>query len=105
MTTNQTVPITLDRERQLRLGINELCDAEQASSGQAINDFLVGARISLLAIRALLWAGLKHEDRRLTLAEVGDLIQPDQIPALVGKIREAFVASGIAGKNDGGANG
>lgn len=91
-----SVPIVLDKERQLRLDINALADADEVA-GKAVNEFLSGERVGLSALRALLWAGLKGDDPRLTLTQAGALIDTDRLPELISAIREAIVASGIGG--------
>lgn len=102
-----TVPIQLDKARNLKLDFNALADADSVD-GRAINEFLSGQRGSMAAIRALMWAGLKHEDPRLTVQEVGQLIQDaminggDSLASLSTKIHEAIIAAGMfAAKKNG----
>lgn len=100
-----SVPITLDKERQLRFDLNALADADEVA-GKSISEFLAGDRVGLSAIRALLWAGLKGEDRRLTVEQAGQLMQDelakgaDSISAITMKIREAMVAAGLFGESE-----
>lgn len=67
------VPVQLDKPRTLVLSLNALCKAEEVTG---IN-LLVGepAFSSMRIVRALVWAGLLHEDPTLTLETVGDMIE------------------------------
>lgn len=67
------VSLRLDRERTLLLNLNALCKAEEVTG----MNLIVGEVIftSLRVMRALLWAGLLHEDPTLTIEEAGDLIE------------------------------
>lgn len=64
--------IELDRPRHLKLSINAIADAERLE-GRNLTHLLAEGGIS--ASRALLWAGLKWEDRTLTPEKVGDLME------------------------------
>lgn len=66
------VPITLDRPRTLVMTFNALCDAEEALGHSLLTS--AADLASLRSVRALLWAGLKHEDPMLTLEKTGELI-------------------------------
>lgn len=67
------VEIELDKKRHLLLDFNAYCDIEEEYGDfQYIFEKMQG--MSPIAIRALLWAGLKHEDEELTLKEVGRMI-------------------------------
>jgi hypothetical protein len=61
--------IELDRPRTLKLTFNAFCDAEGVVGHSVLRQDL-----GLSEIRALLWAGLKHEDRTLTIQKVGELL-------------------------------
>lgn len=101
-----SVKITLDEERELRLDINALAEADEIA-GASINAFLIGERVGISAIRALLWAGLNAGGGRakLTLVQAGDLIQTAMsngvtMADLIDAIRQALRASGILGNPD-----
>ncbi len=91
------VPITLDKERMIRFRFNAHCDF-QSVTGVTLKSFF--SRFTYLSelkgdsgnlspdiakrflndlgeneLRACLWAGLRHEDRSLSLEDVGDLIE------------------------------
>ena len=65
------IPVTIEldgRERVLRYDLNALCMFEE-STKLGISEALQTR--SMAAIRALLWAGLIHEDPMLTIEDVG----------------------------------
>lgn len=68
------IAIELDRIRHLRLTPNALADAETIT-GLGIAAMVGVDRIGFRSIRALLWAGLKWEDRALTIEKAGDLME------------------------------
>lgn len=74
----QETPFTLfekyDRRmgRTLRFDVNALADFEQ-ETGMGFAQLMKQKAIFGTA-RAMLWAGLKHQDRALTIERVGDLI-------------------------------
>lgn len=61
-----------DRKRSLRFDINALADFEQ-ETGMGFAQ-LMQQKATFAAARALIWAGLKHEDRMLTIEQVGRLL-------------------------------
>lgn len=60
------------RVRKLRFDINALADFEQ-ETGMGFG-LLMKQRAAFASARAMVWAGLKHEDRSLTIESVGGLI-------------------------------
>lgn len=98
----RSVLVTLDKERHLRFDINSLADLEQVQ-GRTLGDIMVGG-IGLDVTRALLWAGLKHEDSRLTVRAAGDLLQSfhergGDLATIGEAIRGALEAAGFDGKD------
>ena len=77
--------ITLDRPRNLKLTFNAMCEAEGV-----LKHAVVRGDFGLEDIRALLWAGMKHEDRSLTLNRVGDLMNEADIPLVMEQLAEAL---------------
>jgi hypothetical protein len=59
-------------KRSLRFDVNALADFEQ-ESGMGVSQ-LMATKAVWAATRALLWAGLKHEEPGLTMDRVGDLM-------------------------------
>jgi hypothetical protein len=72
MALRRTIPIQLDKMRNLRYGTNSLCMTEQLTGLKLLQVDPNSA--SFLEMRAILFAGLCWEDDKLTLAKVGDLI-------------------------------
>ena len=62
----------LPRRRYLRFDVNALADFEQ-ETGMGFAQ-LMQQKATFAAGRALAWAGLKHEDRLLTIEDVGKLM-------------------------------
>jgi len=60
------------RRRTLRFDLNALADFEQ-EVGMGFAQ-LMKSRAIFATARAMLWAGLKHEDSALTIERVGDLL-------------------------------
>jgi hypothetical protein len=60
------------KRRSLRFDLNALADFEQ-EVGMGIAQ-LMQTKAIFATTRALLWAGLKHQDRGLTVDRMGDLI-------------------------------
>lgn len=69
----KTVPIMLDKERHLKFDLNAFAELEEAYGNieEALKAMEKG---SIKALRAVLWAGLIHEDENLTQKDVGALI-------------------------------
>lgn len=71
----KAIPITLDRDRELRFTINSL-SMVQGLLGKPLGDVLIDSgRLGLVEVRALLWGALSTSDTKLTTAKVGDLMQ------------------------------
>jgi len=85
--------IKLDRERTLRIDANALADAEE-KLGAPILEKIGRGRLGIREIRALLWAGLCHEDAELTLERAGDFITAESLTriskALNGALNDFF---------------
>lgn len=86
----QPVPVTLDKPRSLRYDAFALMMAER-KLGKPI------ARLdyeSLETTLTILWAGLVHEDPRLTVEEVARFVNPGEFGEISQKITEAMEAAG-----------
>ncbi len=96
-----TVDIELDRPRQLLYNHNAMADLDMVflrdfnksilqiivsleklgddiddlNDASALMDKLPVEMISFAGVRIFMWAGLKHEDRSLTLEQTGDLLE------------------------------
>lgn len=73
MSLKEGVKIKLaGKERLVRLGTNACVLFEEVTK-KSLFDVLSGD-VQIRDVRALLWAGLLHENKKLTLEEVGDMI-------------------------------
>jgi len=82
-------PIMLDKERHLRLDLNAFCALEEAY-GDTFDLLEKAERGSLKALRAVVWAGLAHEDDELTEKEVGQMINPGNLAEVSETIQEVI---------------
>jgi len=82
-----SILITLDKPRNIRLNTNALVKVEEVL-GRPISDF--GASFGIKEIRAMLWAGLLHEDKSLSLDTAGDLIDEAGFEYVAEKVGEAI---------------
>lgn len=92
----KSIPITLNdgKERHLRYDYNALCLLEGELKISIVDiGRIMASSGTLTQIRAILWAGLIHEDEGLTQKDVGNLIEPKEFPAVAKKIAEAFEAA------------
>jgi hypothetical protein len=76
------VKIKLDKERELKGGLNTLCRFEAITGKNALQELEKG-KISAIDLRALLWAAL--DDDSLTLEQVGDFISTQEDMVRVSK--------------------
>lgn len=87
----KSVPIELDRTRHLKFDLNALCSFEE-TTGKPIPSIDFNA-LSVTHVRALLWAGLIHEDPELSLTQVGAMISLDGLDVISRTIVEALSTS------------
>ena len=85
-----SILIQLDRPRNIRLNTNALVKAEEVL-GRPVAEF--GDSFGMREIRALLWAGLLHEDKDLSLETVGDLMDEAGFEYVAEKIGEAITTA------------
>ncbi|MGE5390907.1 MAG: hypothetical protein ACM3PE_07570 [Deltaproteobacteria bacterium] len=88
-----SVLIILDKPRNIRLNTNALVKVEEVLE-RSLSEF--GTSFGITEIRAMLWAGLLHEDKSLSLDTVGDLIDEAGFEYVAEKVGEAInIAMGI----------
>jgi hypothetical protein len=92
------------KERKLRYDINAAADMEELMGGKSLL-YVLGNPMSagFSAIRVLLWGGLKHADKGLTLQRVGVMMQDymeagGRLETLAVKISDAVRKSKIMGE-------
>ncbi len=96
----RSVEIEIDgKVKRLRYDFNALADIEERA-GAGIGSLFNESRIGFSTIRLLIWGGLKHEDRGLTLERAGQLVKQmiDEgydFEQVAGLINEALQVSGL----------
>jgi hypothetical protein len=89
------------KKRALKFDINALADFEQ-ETGMGFGQ-LMHTKAVFATARALVWAGLKHEDRTLTVTDVGELLgayirDGGDINEVLSTVFKAAAAQGAFGK-------
>ena len=83
------VTIILDRPRTLRYGLNALAKVEDITGKNIMGLDL--NNVSIKDLLAIIYAGLYHEDKELTVEKVGDFIDEySNITEVAEKLGEAF---------------
>jgi len=96
----RTVPFDLlDRPRNIRFDVNALADLEE-KLGIGPAQIFSEERTGYATIRGLLWAGIKWEDKRITVDRAGELLQTflekgGELEKLMMPLAEALTNSGI----------
>jgi len=86
------VPITLDKKRNLLLNLNAMVSFEDVTGRNLLQGIAIGD-MSTKDLRALLWACLIHEDKELTLEQVGEMIHAGNMTDIFTKLTEAWEAA------------
>lgn len=105
----KAVPIMLDKERHLLYDVNALIDLGdelginlltpegwEQLAGKKIVDENTGevtfepVAPSFRRVRAILWAGLRHEDETLTVRQVGAMLDPTDLGSAIAAYQEAW---------------
>lgn len=84
------VTVQLDKERTLKFTLNSLIYAED----NGIDIQKMGKSVKLKDLRTLLYAGLMHEDEKLTPEIVGGLIDVQNLKPISEALNEAFTSVG-----------
>lgn len=99
MPDKKFVTIQLDKERHLLINLNSMCAFEEQTGKKFLDvtdSLSKGEWPSVTDFRALFWAALIHEDKNLSVEQVGELIAPSDM----NKLAEAISASMPSGKGD-----
>lgn len=92
--------VDLDRERKLRLDFNALADAEE-KLGMGVGELFSETRMGFSTIRGLYWAGLRWQDKGLTIERTGKILmkciqeEKTDLEALGKDLTEAMIAGGL----------
>lgn len=84
--------VKLDKERHLKLNLNSMIRFKEVTGKDMIKDFNL-EQLESRDILALLWACLIHEDKTLTMEQVGDLISLQDLPAISEALTKALGSS------------
>lgn len=82
------IDIELDKPRRLKFDMNALAELEDVI-GKPVSQ-LNQDTVGIKELRAMVWAGLLHEEPKLTIKGAGDLIQLDRIKEITKKVTEAL---------------
>ena len=81
------VKIELDKERNLYFTLNSLEIIEELT-GKTMDKLSDGISVSML--KAVVYAGLVHEDKSLTVDAVGEMIGFEDVPNITEALGKAF---------------
>lgn len=86
------IPIELDKARTIVFDLNAYAELEDkyGSIEKAMEALETG---SIKAVRAVLWAGLLHEDEKLTEKQVGAMIGMQEMKTLTQSIMDGISSS------------
>lgn len=84
------VMIELDKPRRIRFDTNALCEVEEYLK-KPLSSIDYQKELGIKELRLLLWIGLKHEDKTLTLQKVGELMDLADYGEIGAKIAEALI--------------
>lgn len=84
------VTVTLDKERHMKFDLNALILAEKMTGKKMAEFGNEEGGIELDVIRALVYAGLKWEDKELTVETVGENIDLENLGEIADKLGEAL---------------
>ena len=84
------VPLELDKPRTLKFDLNAFAELED-KYGNMEQAFFAMQSGSMKAARTLLWAGLLHEDEKLTERQVGRMVTLENLGVVMDTISEALL--------------
>ncbi|MCK9583183.1 MAG: hypothetical protein M0Q46_06205 [Endomicrobiales bacterium] len=85
------IDIELDKPRKLLYNLNAMAAYEEKTGKNFLD--LPSEKISATLLRVVLWTGLIHEDKKLTLEQVGDMLDSENMLEIQKKIVEAASAN------------
>ncbi|GMA52069.1 hypothetical protein GCM10025857_34260 [Alicyclobacillus contaminans] len=88
----KVVPVTLDKERTLKYDLNAFAEIEDRF-GTLQKAFEELEKRKLKAVRAILWAGLLHEDPKLTEQQVGAMLSFADLASILPDVMKAIMAA------------
>jgi hypothetical protein len=98
MAKKKSFPVKLDKQRKLRFTFNAFCELEEVMD-RPLTELQNGFKMKDL--RALLWAGLLHEEPEMTIEQAGDLIdEAESIEVVAEAVSKAIEAAMGAKKQE-----
>lgn len=90
-----SVPIILDKERNLRFGFAAMMVLEKQFPGKSFLDIIkeIQEKPTITMLVHIIWAGLIHEDKSLTPDKVAKILDNSDFEDLLGKVNEALAIS------------
>lgn len=82
-----------DKEYTLRFSANALCDLESVLKMPILEVTKIlddPSKLSMTMVRAMMWAGLKEKQPRITIEQAGDIVQELSLMAAFAEIGNAF---------------
>jgi len=94
-----SVPIKLDKERNLKFGFAAMMALEKELKGKSFFEIVkeIQNKPTITLMVHLVWAGLIHEEKSLTVERVTKILDNSDFEDLIGKINEAV---GLSLKED-----
>lgn len=89
------VALTLDRKRHLRLDFNAARHYKRVT-GRSLFDKEIWENLDAEEIVSMTWALLVHEDKSLTLDDVGAMIHPGNSAEVFSKLLETYAGDSQA---------
>jgi hypothetical protein len=116
----KAVAITLDRERHLLYDVNALIDLGEALNLNLLTpegwqelvgkkepdpdnpgeDKFIPVEPNFRRVRAIVWAGLRHEDEALTERQVGAMLDPTNLAPVIAAYQEAWSVQDVSAAAD-----
>ena len=81
------VTVNLDKERHLYFTLNSL-ELIEDMTGTSVDK--IGDNMNMRVLKVIVYAGLVHEDKTLTVDEVGEMIGVEKIEEVSKAVAEAF---------------
>jgi len=87
------------KEREIKFDFNAICAMEEIA-GKPLQEIMSKGNTGFNTIRMMLWAGLRHENKMMTMDRVGEMIQGllesgKKLEDVMIKVMEALEKSGI----------
>jgi hypothetical protein len=86
-----SVPIELDKQRNLRFGFKAMVALESLYDNRGFTDIVEEIRINpkMGDIQKVFWAGLQWEDSELTMGKTADILDDCNLADVLSKLMEA----------------